>query len=258
MATRGVARAGRLSLLPRPGAPRRVDGIDPSVGAGEAHGRGDAAGRADRRCDELRDVGAGPAAACLRHAAAGRPRDRRPPSRARRASRHPGRRGAGAHRGGPPDLRPGEAGRDRRHHGRADVRGLRHDDRRPPRERLLHEDRDHQDRAPPRAALGGFAPLRARHRPGGRGAGRPPGRGADRRVDGCPGAHRRRAGGRPARASPRLDARFPRHRAPRLPGHPVRCRGRVRRPPHDPSGDRRTSSRSRSPATGSTSNGRWT
>ncbi len=92
------------------------------------------------------------------------------------------------------------------------------------------QDRGHQDGAPPRAALGGVSPLRARYRPGGCGAGSPPWRGTDRGVDGCPGARRRRAGGRPAGAPPRLDARFPRDRAPRLSGQPRRMPQRCSTP----------------------------
>ena len=56
---RGAACTGGLSPLPRACAPERLDGRDASVGASEAHGHGDAAGRTDRRCDQLRDAGAG-------------------------------------------------------------------------------------------------------------------------------------------------------------------------------------------------------
>ena len=138
VATVELARTGRLSLLPRAGAPRRVGRITPL----RAQARLTAAGMrpvapiVDATNYAMLELGQ-PLHAFDMQRLAG-PGHRRAPSRGRRASRHPRRRGAGAHRGGPADLRSREAGRDRRHHGRADVRGLRHDDRRPARERLFH------------------------------------------------------------------------------------------------------------------------
>ena len=218
-----------LPLLPGADPPRSVPGCDADPRAGQAHGSRDAAGGADRRRHQLRDVGARATAARVRPRPARRARDRGPPGRGRGAAHDPRRRGSGAARRGPRDLRRREAGRARRRDGGAVLGGLGLDDRRPPRVGVLHQDRGHPDGPSTRPAFRGVAPLRARDRSRRGGAGRPPVRGADRPVDRSPRAGGRRAGGRPAPAAPGLDARFPGDGAPRLSRRPVGCRCRVRR-----------------------------
>ena len=142
-------------------------------GAGAADGGRHAADLGGRRRHELRDARARAAAACVRPGAAGGPGIvvRRRPSGGDAGDAR--RRRADVHRRRPADLRPGAARRHRRRDGRRARRGVRADDRRAARERLLRT-RGRPAHAPAdRPVDRGVASVRARHRPRGR-AGRPP------------------------------------------------------------------------------------
>ena len=65
-------RSRRMPLLPREDPSRGLPGRHPVDGAGASDGRGDAPGGADRRCHQLRDAGARPAA-CMRSTCSGSP-----------------------------------------------------------------------------------------------------------------------------------------------------------------------------------------